>query len=457
MYYLDEEPKRSPVRKLILLVLLFAAAYFAMQQWAPGTLARLSFWKKPDKPVAGINPDVRIEPAPSPTPGASVVQPPGQHDPQVPATPPAAPGAVDKTAQVAVLLYHRVEHVASPALHISPAVFEEHMQKLKDSNITVISMQDFLAWKRGEKTIPARSAMITIDDGFVSAYETARPILKKFGYPWTCFVYTNFISRGSAVTWEQLAELRDEGVEIGCHSQSHISLRDMQTKSPEAYDEWLKQEIIGAKQMLEQRLGIRCATYAYPFGTYSARVIEYIRMAGYEAAFTLGSARATFTGPPERIPRYSWLDKQPLEFNAVFGWSGRAQTNDPVATSGGGLSPAPQQATPPPATSASAMLTQPMDGEIIRDPQPVLRANLTSLGTFDVSSVTIRLSGTGLIPLTWTDDAKTTLSAKLPKPLDPGEYTATITAVVRGKRVETQWKFRFDPTGGYDDALAPVK
>jgi peptidoglycan/xylan/chitin deacetylase (PgdA/CDA1 family) len=328
------------------------------------------------------------------------------------------------------------------------------MQKLKDAGITVISMQDFLAWKRGEKSIPARSALITIDDGYMSTYDVARPILKKFGYPWTCFVYTNFISRGSAVTWEQLAEMRDEGIEIGCHSASHANLRDTGGKPPEVYDEWLKQEIVGAKQLLEQRLGIRCATYAYPYGSYSARVLEYIRTAGYEAAFTLGSSRASFSGPSDRVPRYSWLETQPLEFNAIFSWSGRVQSTDTVAPT------APTNPTAPstPSTSGlSSLLTQPMDGEIIREPQPQIRANLSTLGKFEPDSVTLRLSGLGPIPYSWVDGTKTTISARLPKPLEPGEYTVTVTAIAGGKRTETQWKFRFDPTGGYDNALAPLK
>ena len=450
MYYLDEEPKPSPVRKFLIFLLLLTGAYFGMQKWAPAALEKAMFWKKTAKAVPG--PDIRIEPAPSLSGGpvaAPSLTPPSQ------ARPPAST-AVDKTAQVAVLLYHRVDAKATPALRITPAVFEEHMEKLKTSGITVISMQDFLAWKRGEKSIPARSAMITIDDGFSSAYEVARPILKKYGYPWTCFVYTDFISRGSGLTWEQLAELRDEGVEIGCHSASHKNLRDQQGKTSDQYDEWLKQEIVGAKQMIEQRLGIRCATYAYPFGSYSPRVQEIIRQADYEAAFTLGSLRTAFSSPSDRIARYSWLDEHPELFNPVFSWSGKIQLSDaPPTASAAPVAPAPPPAPKP--TVAPELLTQPLDGEVIRDPQPVLQANLTPLGAFDPNFVTLRLSGAGSIPHTWTDAAKTTISARIPKALTPGEYTWSISTTVAGKRVETQFKFRFDPTGGYDDALTPAK
>lgn len=447
MYYLDEEPKRKPLRTVIILLLILAATYFGLQKWSPATLQRIAFWKKPDKAAVAPTDDVRIEPAP--TLSVQVAAPTNTIKPTTPTS--TSPVAVDKNAQVAVLLYHRVEAKASPQLRIAPAVFEEHMEKLKTSGITVISMQDFLAWRRGEKNIPARSALITIDDGFSSAFEVARPILKKYGYPWTCFVYTNFISRGSSLTWEQLAQLRDEGVEIGCHSVSHMNLRDQQGKTPEAYDEWLKQEISGAKQLLEQRLGIRCATYAYPFGSYSNRVLEHIKLAGYEAAFTLGAARASHSTAADRLPRYSWLDEYPQNFNPIFAWTGRVQAADAPA------SPIASPLASPlaQATTVAALLTEPTDGATIRDPQPVLRANLSTLGEFDPGSVALRLSGIGPIPHSWTDATKQTLSAKVPSPLTPGEYSVTITALVGGKRVDSQWKFRFDLTGGHDNSLAP--
>ncbi len=54
-------------------------------------------------------------------------------------------------------------------------------------------MKDFLAWRRGEKSIPPKSAVITIDDGYVSGYAVAWPILKEFGYPFTMFIYTNYV------------------------------------------------------------------------------------------------------------------------------------------------------------------------------------------------------------------------------------------------------------------------
>ena len=117
--------------------------------------------------------------ASSPTPGAVST-------PAVAASPKITKPVVDQTAQVIIFCYHRlVDKIRYPGTEITPAAFEAQMKELKDRGITVISLQDLLAWKRGEKNIPPRSAVVTFDDGWKSQYEVAWPIMKKYGYPFT--------------------------------------------------------------------------------------------------------------------------------------------------------------------------------------------------------------------------------------------------------------------------------
>ena len=115
---------------------------------------------------------------------------------------------VDQTAQTIIFCYHRfVEKVRYPGTEITPAAFEAQMQMLKDKGITVISLQDYLAWRRSEKAIPPRCTVISFDDGWKSQYEVAWPIMKKYGYPLTLFIYTEgvrggLLGGGEAITWE---------------------------------------------------------------------------------------------------------------------------------------------------------------------------------------------------------------------------------------------------------------
>src|SRR5438477_7083483 len=214
----------------------------------------------------------------TPAHGASAApaSPPPTAAPVATATAPAKV-AIDQTAQVIVYGYHRfVNQVRRPDTEITPQMFEQQMQELKNRGISVIGMQDFLAWKRGEKNIPPRCAVITFDDGWKSQYDVAWPIMKKFGYTFTMFIYTEGVAGGSlagaqAITWEQLADMRDNGIDIQAHSATHQDLREghrIYIPGPGGkhmpkvlhgaeYEQWLHNEVVGCKQLLEQRLAIR--------------------------------------------------------------------------------------------------------------------------------------------------------------------------------------------------------
>src|SRR5262249_7218267 len=94
------------------------------------------------------------QPAASASPGAAA-------PPPAPAPAKITKPVVDQTAQTIIFCYHLlVDKVRYPGTEITPAAFEAQMKQLKDAGITVIPLQDLLAWKRGEKNIPPRCAVI---------------------------------------------------------------------------------------------------------------------------------------------------------------------------------------------------------------------------------------------------------------------------------------------------------
>ena len=107
--------------------------------------------------------------------------------PIVSATP--VPEPINLKSEVIVLCYHRFEDKPKDSLALKPAHFVAQMQALKDNGITVISMTDFLAWRRGEKGIPEKAAIVSIDDGYIA---------RRIGSPSLNFsvYYTRIISIG---------------------------------------------------------------------------------------------------------------------------------------------------------------------------------------------------------------------------------------------------------------------
>jgi peptidoglycan/xylan/chitin deacetylase (PgdA/CDA1 family) len=383
--------------------------------------------------------------------------PAGAATPLAAASPKITKPVVDQTAQVIIFCYHRlVDKIRYPGTEITPAAFEAQMKELKDSGITVIPMQDLLAWKRGEKNIPPRAAVVTFDDGWKSQYEVGWPIMKKYGYPFTMFIYTEGVRGGSlgggeAITWEQLADMRDNGVDIEAHSATHQDLREGHTimlastggkrtrtklTGPQ-YEQWVQNEVVGCKQLLEQRLGIKVNCFAVPFGNYNEHVKELARNAGYEAMFTVYGQPITFTSAMDSLGRYAIEATKPKVFTDAVKMIG-------APTSGG---------VPVAEVGAKDLTTQPADGETIRTGLPLIKANLSAIGQIEPGSVQMRVSGLGVVPASY--DPKTgTVSYQVTQKLREKSCSVFVSAKSAGKKVEAHWTFGIEE--GATAATSPI-
>ena len=400
-----------------------------------------------------------IAPAANPTPAPAAAATAKSQTVGVAATPAArtTKPVVDQTAQTIIFCYHRlVDKVRYPGTEILTPAFEAQMKALKDRGITVIGLQDYLAWRRGEKSIPPRCAVISFDDGWKSQYEVAWPILKKLGYPLTLFIYTegvrgNLLGGGEAITWEQLADMRDNGVDIEAHSATHQDLREGHTimvpeqggkrtkkklTGPE-YEQWLQNEVVGCKQLLEQKLAIKTNCFAVPFGNYNQHVKDIARNAGYEAMFTVYGQPLTFNSPLDALGRYAIEANKPKVFEDAIKMIG--------SSAGGGTAAAvigPADVSP-----------QPADGDTVRTALPLIKANLSSIGQIDPASVQMRVSGLGLVPASY--DPKTgAVTYQVTQKLRDKTCTVILTAKSGDKKVEAHWTFGIEE-GGAAPAPSP--
>jgi peptidoglycan/xylan/chitin deacetylase (PgdA/CDA1 family) len=358
--------------------------------------------------------------------------------------------AVDQNAQVVIFGYHRfVNNVRRPDTEITPAAFEAQMQELKNKNISVIPMQDFLAWRRGEKAIPPKSAVITFDDGWKSQYDVAWPILKKFNYPVTLFIYTEGIkpghfSGGESMSWEQLAEMRDAGVDIQGHTATHSDLRKPYDKvakkklNPQEYEEWLQKEIIGSKQMIEQKLGVKVNCFAVPYGFHNDHIRDIVIKAGYEALFTVYGQPITIHTPLNSVGRYLMEANKPKTF-----------TDAVAAIATTAVGPSVAEVAP------SNLQTQPADGETIKNALPLIKANIASLGAIDAGSVEMRVSGLGKVDASF-DPKSTTVAYQVTQRLRDKTCTVIVSAKSGGKKVETHWTFNIEDGGTSAAPPAPA-
>lgn len=201
---------------------------------------------------------------------------------------------VDGYRVVTILIYHDFREVSQTPLQIGRTEFEEQMRYLKENGFNVISLENFYDFIDLKFKLPEKPVVITIDDGWKSTYTIGFPILKKYGFPATLFVYTDFISRHNpgALTWEMLKEMHREGLDVQAHSKTH-ELRIAWKKggeTEEGYQKRIEKELALPKEMIQKQLGNKVQFIAYPFGQFSDAFVQAARKHGYRGGLTVTGA-----------------------------------------------------------------------------------------------------------------------------------------------------------------------
>jgi hypothetical protein len=95
---------------------------------------------------------------------------------------------------------------------VAPADFAAQMQRLHDLGFQAISLDQYVRFVRGETVnLPPRPILITFDDGFLSSYEVADPILARYGWNATIFAITGMVGTPGKLSWEQLRQMQATG------------------------------------------------------------------------------------------------------------------------------------------------------------------------------------------------------------------------------------------------------
>ena len=195
----------------------------------------------------------------------------------------------DRYQTVPVLSYHDFSENKFSKMIVTSAAFEAQMKLLKDKGYHVISMEKFFDFLDFKTQIPEKSVVITIDDGWLSAYDIAFPIIKKYGYPVTLFVYTDLIGRTKkTLTWNLVKEMADNGIDMQCHTKTHRDLTQLlKNESFNEYIEAIDQEIVEATRVLKEKLNIDTKFIAYPYGKTNHLVIALLQKHGYRGGFSV--------------------------------------------------------------------------------------------------------------------------------------------------------------------------
>lgn len=399
-----------------------------------------------------------VPPAATPVPSVGVPADP-LLPPAAPGTPqeappeaPAEPEIPDDGVRVSVLGYHDFsETLPETAMRIRTAKFRQQMEALRQLGLTVISLDDFIAWKKGDKQIPPKSVLITLDDGWKSVYTDAFPILKEYKYPFTIYLYKNYVDGGGkALTTQMIEEMTAAGATIGSHSVTHpypATVKMARKKGPDIYDAFLRKEIGESKRFLESKFPkFKVTTFAYPGGFYTEEMLPLADEFGYSHLFTVLPGKVKRGMDDKTLPRYIILGNYDkiFEFATTYRESGAAP-GTPGLAGGNPAVPgqAPVQTTPYPVT--------PEAGAVINTRLPEVSADLSTLENFDPASLVMKIGGFGEVPASY-DPATKKLSWKINRRLRQPSCEVSVTwKDMAGKphSPPLRWSFQIDRNAAY--------
>lgn len=312
-----------------------------------------------------------------------------------PPEPVATAPVINKEARVSILGYHDfTDGTSRNDMVLNVDDFRSQMQAIKDAELPVISMREFLDWKQGKANMPEECIMITIDDGWKATHTLALDVLKEFGYPFTVFLYKNYVGVGGrSMTHDEIRELAANGGTLCSHSVSHQNMSQRRGRSQEAYTAWLKEELEESHRFLEETFGDTGAvmkTFAFPFGIYNDEVLKLAQEFGYEACFTVNGKKTDWECSDMEVGRYVVHGTTLANFDPALNFGGGNLTSSgrkllTESKNEDGETVAPLVSVRPPANS------------VVGNRLPLIEVDLGRLEGLQADSIVMRISGFGKV------------------------------------------------------------
>ena len=191
-----------------------------------------------------------------------------------------------------ILMYHMIsgpQTVADTRQACPPKLFEKHLKLLLKAGYTPISIDQIEKYYSEKIPLPDKAVLITLDDGFEDNYLNAFPLFQHYNISAVIYLATGLIgqtnkwmpaptySRRKMLSWMQIKEMSGYGIHFGSHTVTHPKLTELD-------DDRVSYELAESKQIIEDRLGVECRHFAYPYGLLTEKTRELVWQAGFKTA-----------------------------------------------------------------------------------------------------------------------------------------------------------------------------
>ena len=205
-----------------------------------------------------------------------------------------------------ILTYHHVADNTPPSTSISPKDFRSHLRYLQDNDFNVMPLPDIITALQNGEILPDKAIALTFDDGYLSIFETAFPMLKEFGFPFTLFVSTQPIDDQQAnyMNWDQIRELSAAGVTVANHMVNHpYMLNKPADVNEQIWIKQLEQEMLQAQARIQQETQQNHFYLAYPYGEFDGAIKAMVSKNGF-VGFAQNSGAISTDSDFLALPRF---------------------------------------------------------------------------------------------------------------------------------------------------------
>ncbi|MCS6777251.1 MAG: polysaccharide deacetylase family protein [Chloroherpetonaceae bacterium] len=227
---------------------------------------------------------------------------------------------------VAVLVWHDVLPRKEVWFDTTIAEFDRQLAAIRRGQYRVIPLETLRRHLTEGAPIPPRAIVLTFDDNTRGLYDHVFPRLKRYRFPATLFVHTDYVGVRTVkdhCTWAQLAEMQRSGL-VTVQSLTCSHPPDLRAIPPQRLDH----ELAGSRRAIQRQLGTTVYAIAYTEGKYDARVARAIHRHGYTLAFTEDRGNACASPNRLMIHRYSTLRR----FHQALADVDRAHRSAPLST-----------------------------------------------------------------------------------------------------------------------------
>lgn len=168
---------------------------------------------------------------------------------------------------------HKARDFHSPYILLKKKFYQQ-MEWLSKNEYYTLTIDDLL-----RNDIPEKAVVLTFDDGHISNYKLAFPILKEFNFVATFFIVHNFVGQKNYIAKEHILEMHKEGMKFESHSSTHSYILSLSKEK-------IIQELRESKEKIESILKSQINYFSVPYGFYNKYLILSLKYFGYKGLVT---------------------------------------------------------------------------------------------------------------------------------------------------------------------------